>query len=106
MGIFALPRICSLAWDRAVSSQNIKSGFRATGILPFDHDIFKDFYFMFSFISDDETHPVASTRLAESTYAGLATVSTTNHSAQATRVSSQESNFSVPFQLNLAWKIR
>ncbi|KAF2887614.1 hypothetical protein ILUMI_18559 [Ignelater luminosus] len=65
VGIFALPRICSLAWDRAASSQNIKSGFCATGISPFDPDIFKDIDFMSSFVSDRETHPVASTSAAD-----------------------------------------
>ncbi|KAF2886377.1 hypothetical protein ILUMI_19796 [Ignelater luminosus] len=102
MGMFALPRICSSSCDRAASSQNIKSGFCATGISPFDPDIFKDIDFMSSFISDRETHPVTSTS------AGVATVSTANHSAQALK----RATFRwprlqpLPFQLNLAWKIR
>ncbi|KAF2879097.1 hypothetical protein ILUMI_27074 [Ignelater luminosus] len=100
MEIFALSRICSLAWDRVASSQNIKSGFRAIGISPFDSDIFKDIDFMSSFVSDRETHPVASTSAA---------VRTTNHSAQVTPVSPQKGNFpmdetstaAIPAQLSL-----
>ncbi|KAF2883413.1 hypothetical protein ILUMI_22762 [Ignelater luminosus] len=49
--------------------------------------------FRFSFVSDRETYPVASISAAESIYASVATVSTTYHSAQATRVSLQEGNF-------------
>ncbi|KAF2883625.1 hypothetical protein ILUMI_22559 [Ignelater luminosus] len=85
----------NLVWDRTASPQNIKSGFRGTGISPFDHDISKSIDLMSSFISDCETQPVASASAAESSYVGVAAVSTTNHSAQETRVSPQEGNFPV-----------
>ncbi|KAF2893537.1 hypothetical protein ILUMI_12648 [Ignelater luminosus] len=62
---------------------------------PFDPDMFEDYDFMYSFVSNRKIHPVAFTSAAESTYAGVATVSTTNHSAQATPVSPQKDNFSV-----------
>ncbi|KAF2891547.1 hypothetical protein ILUMI_14626 [Ignelater luminosus] len=51
---------------------------------PFDPDMFEDYDFMCSFVSDREIHPVAFT-----------SVSTTNHSAQATPVSPQKDNFPV-----------
>ncbi|KAF2900093.1 hypothetical protein ILUMI_06091 [Ignelater luminosus] len=54
-----------------------------------------DVDFMFSFASARETHPVASTSAAEFTYVGVVTVSTTDHSAQATRVGPQKGNFPV-----------
>ncbi|KAF2888533.1 hypothetical protein ILUMI_17641 [Ignelater luminosus] len=75
-----------LSWDSAASPQNIKSGFYSTEISPFDPDIFKDIDFMSFFVSDSEIRPVASTSTADTTYAGVATVSTANQAAQATRV--------------------
>ncbi|KAF2899081.1 hypothetical protein ILUMI_07092 [Ignelater luminosus] len=61
----------------------------------FKKSVASDIDFMFSFASDRKAHSVASTSAAQSTYASMATFSTTNHSAQATRVSPQEGNFPV-----------
>ncbi|KAF2879103.1 hypothetical protein ILUMI_27067 [Ignelater luminosus] len=95
MGVFALPRIYSLAWDRAASFQDIQSSIRLSGISSFYPDIFNNIDFMFCFVSDRETLPVASTNATKSIYTGVTTVSTTIHSAQATRVSPQKGNFPV-----------
>ncbi|KAF2883996.1 hypothetical protein ILUMI_22170 [Ignelater luminosus] len=87
--------IAVLAWDRAAFTQNIKSGVRATEISPFDTDASENIDFISSFVSDRDTHSVASTSADESTFLGVATVNTTNYSAQTTQVSPQESNFPV-----------
>ncbi|KAF2890442.1 hypothetical protein ILUMI_15730 [Ignelater luminosus] len=85
-----------LAWDRAASSQDIQLSIRLAGISSFYPDIFNNIDFMSCFVSDRETLPVASTNATESIYAaGVTTVSTTIHSAQATRVSPQKGNFPV-----------
>ncbi|KAF2892242.1 hypothetical protein ILUMI_13932 [Ignelater luminosus] len=79
-----------------------KSGFAATEILPFDAEIFINIDFMSSFVSYSEIHLVAPTSAAESTYAGVATVNTTDRSAQATRVSPHEtSTATIPDQLSM-----
>lgn len=52
LSIFDLPPLCALAWDRAATPINIKSGFRCTGIWPYDRNIFSDEDFLSSFVTD------------------------------------------------------
>ena len=52
LNIYALPKLCASAWDRAATPENVKSGFKATGIVPFDRDIFSDEDFLPSEVSD------------------------------------------------------
>ncbi|KAI4455452.1 hypothetical protein MML48_9g00007883 [Holotrichia oblita] len=40
------------AWDRSATPSNIKSGFRSTGIFPFDRNIFTEQDFLCSFVTD------------------------------------------------------
>jgi len=52
LSIYDLPAICLQAWDRAATPTNIKSGFRCTGIMPFDRSIFKEEDFLSSYVTD------------------------------------------------------
>ena len=52
LNIYALPKLCSSAWDRGATPENVKSGFRAAGIVPFDRNIFSDKDFLSSAVSD------------------------------------------------------
>ncbi len=50
-------RCCSninIAFDRAFTPGNIRSGFRSTGIFPYDRDIFDEADFLVSYVTD---HP-------------------------------------------------
>ncbi|KAK9703869.1 DDE superfamily endonuclease [Popillia japonica] len=49
---YSLPELCSKAWDRAATLQNIKPGFLKCGISPFDRNIFQDHDFLCSGVSD------------------------------------------------------
>lgn len=40
--IYNLPSLCLKAWDKAATPTNIKSGFRCTGICPFNKNIFTE----------------------------------------------------------------
>lgn len=52
LSIYALPELCSKAWDRAATPENVKSGFLKCGISPFDRNIFQDHDFLCSAVSD------------------------------------------------------
>lgn len=63
--IYDLPQLCSIAWDRATTPINIKSGFRCTGISPFDRNIFTEQDYMSSTVTDripneDQINPSAA----------------------------------------------
>ncbi|XP_031335996.1 uncharacterized protein LOC116165574 [Photinus pyralis] len=53
--IYDLPPLCSLAWDRAANPVNIKSGFRCTGIWPYDRNVFSEDEFLSSSVTDRPT---------------------------------------------------
>lgn len=50
--IYDLPLMCLQSWDRAANPVNIKSGFRCTGIVPFDRNIFGEEEFLSSAVTD------------------------------------------------------
>lgn len=50
--IYDLPALCYVSWDRAATPTNIKSGFKSTGISPFDRNIFTEDDFMCSSVTD------------------------------------------------------
>lgn len=52
LSIYDLAPICMKAWDRSATPSNIKSGFRCTGIWPFDKTIFTEEDFLCSFVTD------------------------------------------------------
>lgn len=52
LSIYDLPAICCKAWDRGATPSNIKSGFRCTGIWPFDKNIFTEQDFLCSYVTD------------------------------------------------------
>ena len=58
LNIYALPKLCSSAWDRGATPENVKSGFRAAGIVPFDRNIFSDNDFLSSAVSDPPSRRV------------------------------------------------
>lgn len=69
ISIYDLPPLCAQAWDRAATPTNIKAGFRCTGILPFDRDIFTDKDFLSSYVTDrpnpDHSETVVDQQLNE-----------------------------------------
>lgn len=52
LSIYALPELCSKAWDRAATPESIKSGFRKSGFFPIDRNIFQDHEYLCSSVSD------------------------------------------------------
>ena len=52
VSIYDIPQICPQAWDRAATPTNVKSGFRCTGIWPFDKTIFTDEDYLSSQVTD------------------------------------------------------
>lgn len=50
--IYDIPKMALTAWDRAATPENIKSGFRCTGIFPYDRNVFKEQDFLSSSVSD------------------------------------------------------
>lgn len=52
ISIYSLPELCSKAWDRAATPENVKSGFLKCGISPVDRNIFQDHDFLCSSVSD------------------------------------------------------
>lgn len=52
ISIYSLPELCCKAWDRAATPENIKAGFLKCGISPFDRNIFQDYDFLCSSVSD------------------------------------------------------
>lgn len=73
LSIYVLPELCSKAWDRAATPENVKSGFLKCGISPFDRHIFQDHDFLCSSVSDrpypssDPLVPSTSSEHVEST---------------------------------------
>ena len=52
MSIYDIASILGQSYPRAFTPNNITSGFKATGIYPFDKDIFRDEDFMASYVTD------------------------------------------------------
>lgn len=52
LSIFDLSPLCALAWDRAATPVNVKSGFRCTGIWPYDRNVFSEEDFLTSYVTD------------------------------------------------------
>ena len=50
--IYDLPAICVQAWDKAATPANIKSGFKCTGIVPFNKNVFKEEDFLPAYVTD------------------------------------------------------
>lgn len=55
--IYDLPAFCLMAWERAANPVNVKNGFRCTGIVPFDRDVFQDNDFLGSYVTDRPQPP-------------------------------------------------
>ena len=49
---YDLTLICSTAWDRAATPDDINSGFLSSGIFPLDRSIFSDQDFLCSAVTD------------------------------------------------------
>jgi hypothetical protein len=64
---FHLPPIFTRSLELGATEQNIKSGFRASGIWPFDRQIFQDIDFMPSITTDRPYSETASETTAETT---------------------------------------
>lgn len=58
--IYDLPELCMKAWEKAATQNNIRSGFRSTGIWPFDKNIFKEEDFLGSYVTDRPAPPSAA----------------------------------------------
>ena len=80
--IYDLPELCTTAWDRAAMPVNIKSGFKCTGIEPFDRCIFSDEDFLQNYVTDkplpssssstaDRSTPIPSTSASSDLIATL-----------------------------------
>lgn len=54
--IFQIAECVGYAFDKAMTPENIKSGFKKCGIMPFDRHVFQDFEFMSSSVTDREPH--------------------------------------------------
>ena len=50
--IYDVPELACKAWDRAATPTNVKSGFRATGVEPFNPNVFREEDFLMSFVTD------------------------------------------------------
>jgi len=50
--IYDIPVMASSAWDKAATRTNIKSGFRCTGIFPYNRNIFMPEEFLASYVTD------------------------------------------------------
>ena len=65
--IYDLAPIMSTAWDRAATPVNIKSGFRSTGIHPFDTNVFQESDFAGAYVTDrPEPNPTPPTNATTS----------------------------------------
>lgn len=52
--IYDLPKLCYSAWDRGATPINNKSGFKCTGIFPFDRDVFSEEDYLSSYVTDHD----------------------------------------------------
>lgn len=52
--IFQIAECVGYAFDKAMTPENIKSGFKKCGIMPFDRHVFQDFEFLSSSVTDRE----------------------------------------------------
>lgn len=67
MTIYDIPGILARSIPLAVTPVNIMSGFRVTGIFPFNRDIFTDADFMPSYVSDRPDPSAVTTKLTPTT---------------------------------------
>lgn len=94
MTVHVLPSMVSYAFPKAFTPANITSGFRCTGIYPFDRSIFTDIDFMPSLVSDrpllpNDDHKTVVSQLEAEKDATLATPET-YHTVQSLVVSPEE----------------
>lgn len=75
LSIYDLAAICMIAWDRSATPSNIKSGFRCTGIWPFDKNIFSEEDFLCSFVTDRVAPPTENKVLEKNVDASLPSTS-------------------------------
>ncbi|MGL5757251.1 hypothetical protein, partial [Plesiomonas sp.] len=57
MSIYDIPGIVAIAYPLAATPTNIQSGFRVAGIYPFNRDVFEDYEFAPSFVTDRPLAP-------------------------------------------------
>ena len=50
--MYNVSELCGKAYPKALTPENIISGFRSTGIFPFDRNVFKDHEYLSSYVSD------------------------------------------------------
>lgn len=84
LSIYDLPAMCLQAWDRAATPSNVKSGFKCSGIVPFDRNIFKPEEFLSSYVTD-RPDPYLGTELEAGTSAdhpSTSNISPVNSSVQ------------------------
>ena len=66
MTIHVIPKLVAYALPKAMTPSNILSGFRSTGIFPFDRNIFGDDAFMASYVTDrPDPHEIAREKTAD-----------------------------------------
>ena len=52
ISMYNVSELCGKAYPKALTPENIISGFRSTGIFPFDPNVFKDHEYLSSYVSD------------------------------------------------------
>lgn len=60
MTIYEVAQCVGLTHEWALTPSNIKAGFKATGIFPFDDKVFTDNDFLFSYVTDRENQTAPS----------------------------------------------
>ena len=89
--IYDLAPIMSTAWDRAATPVNIKSGFRSTGIHPFDTGVFQEEDFAGAYVTDRPlpNHPTPTTSATSQGVPGQPEPTPPNHPTPTTSATSQ-----------------
>lgn len=90
--IYNIAGVIGLAYPRAFTPSNITSGFRSTGIYPFNPDIFNDQAFMSSYVTDRPLESAATSEL-------LISNSTSTENNEASRIS-MPSTSATPHNIN------
>jgi hypothetical protein len=65
--IYDIPGIVNMALPRAINPINIISGFQATGIAPYNREVFTDDEFLSSAVTERRLHKTALLRLGQAT---------------------------------------